>query len=140
MSQLATFVERYIKYPALRHRIIAVLETLPHEVVQDLLNDGRFTMVVYDPNDGPHTKFHIPLPGVGDEGSRMIAWKISLAEAPLDFANYVIAHEFAHAHLRNRGRTYDEDPEDAADALAAQWGYDKPLSAMRFTWWRRAGQ
>ncbi|MCI0692246.1 hypothetical protein L0337_09620 [candidate division KSB1 bacterium] len=138
MSQLATFVERYVKHPILRQRISAVLESLPTEVVQDILNDGRFTMVVYDPRNGPQTNFHIPLPGVGDEGSRMIAWKVSLAEAPLDFANYVIAHEFAHAYLRNRGRTHDEDPEDAADALAAEWGYDKPLSAMRFTWWRRA--
>jgi hypothetical protein len=137
MSQLATFAERYIKHPALCQRIIAVLETLPNEVAQDLLNDGRFSMVVYDPKDGPQTNFHIHLPGIGDEGSRMIAWKISLAEAPLDFANYVIAHEFAHAYLRNRGRTHDEDPEDAADALAAEWGYDKPFSAMRFTWWRR---
>ncbi len=138
MNQLSTFVDRYIAHPILRERIIAVLESLPIEVVQDLLNDGRFTMVVDDPKDGRQTRFHIPLPGVGDEGSRMIAWKISLAEAPLDFANYVIAHEFAHAFLRNRGRTRDEDPEDAADALAAQWGYDKPLSAMRFTWWRRS--
>jgi hypothetical protein len=138
MSQLASFVERYIKHPALCQRIIAVLETLPPEVVHDFLNDVRFTMVVYDPNDGAQIKFYIPIPGAGNEGSRMIAWKASLNEAPLDFANYVIAHEFAHAYLRNRGRTHDEDPEDAADALAAQWGYDKPLSAMRFTWWRRA--
>jgi hypothetical protein len=138
MSQLATFVERYVAHPILRQRIIAVLERLPHVVVQDLLKDGRFTMVVYDPQDGPQTKFLMPLPGVGDEGSRMIAWKISLAEAPLDFANYVIAHEFAHAYLRNRGRTHEEDPEDAADALAAQWGYDKPLSAMKYTWWRKS--
>jgi hypothetical protein len=138
MSQLANFVERHVKHPALCRRIIAVLETLPQEVVQDFLNDARFTMVIYDPKAGSQIEFHIPVPGVGNEGSRMIAWKVSLDEAPLDFTNYVIAHEFAHAYLRNRGRTHDEDPEDAADALAAQWGYDKPLSAMRFTWWRRA--
>jgi len=29
-----------------------------------------------------------------------------------------------------------DDPR-AADALAAEWGYDKPLSAMKYTWWRR---
>jgi len=138
MEPLSSFVDRFIQHPLLRGRILAVLRNLPAEVLQDLLDDPRFTMVVYDPAAGPQTQFHIARPGRGDAGSRMIAWKISLAQAPLDFANYVIAHEFAHAHLRNRGRTDDEDPEDAADALAAAWGYDKPLSAMRYTWWRRS--
>ena len=33
---------------------------------------------------------------------------------------------------------HNGDPlNDAADALAAEWGYDKPVSAMRYTWWRR---
>lgn len=138
MEPLAIFVTRFIQHPRLQERILAVLRNLPATVVQDILNDARFTMVVYDPAEGPQTQFHLAAPGRGDAGSRMIAWKISLAHAPLDFANYVIAHEFAHAHLRNRGRTHDEDPEDAADALAAEWGYDKPASAMRYTWWRRA--
>lgn len=138
MEYLSSFVARFIQHPPLQERITAVLQTLPREVVQDLLHDHRFTMVAYDPADVPQTRFHIPLPGRGDAGSRMIAWKTSLAYAPLDFANYVIAHEFAHAYLRNRGRTHNEDPEDAADALAAEWGYDKPLSAMRYTWWRRS--
>ena len=138
MDPLSRFVERFIEHPALRERVFAVLQTLPQIVVQDILHDPRFTMVVYNPEEGQHTSFPIARPGVGDAGSRMIAWRISLAYAPLDFANYVIAHEFAHAYLRNRGRTHDEDPEDAADALAAEWGYDKPQSAMRFTWWRRS--
>jgi hypothetical protein len=135
---LAHFVARYIEHPVLFDRILAVLKVLPNEVIHDLLSDPRFNMHVFDPNDGAHTNFYIASPGVGDAGSRMIAWKISLAHAPADFANYVIAHEFAHAYLRNRGRTHDEDPEDAADALAAEWGYHKPLSAMRYTWWRRS--
>jgi hypothetical protein len=134
---LADFVARDIAHPVLGERILAVLKTLPNEVVHDLLSDSRFKMHVYNPADGAHTKFRMASPGVGDAGSRMIAWKVSLAHAPLEFANYVIAHEFAHAYLRNRGRTHDEDPEDAADALAAEWGYDKPPSARRYTWWRR---
>jgi len=138
MDHIVDFVARHVEPPVLRERIIAVLQTLPPEVVNDLLGDQRFNMIVYNPADGHHTKFHIAIPGMGDAGSRMIAWKISLAEAPLDFANYVIAHEFAHAYLRNRGRTHNEDPEDAADALAAEWGYNKPQSAMRYTWWRRS--
>jgi hypothetical protein len=38
----------------------------------------------------------------------------------------VIAHELAHAHLRNRGRWVGDDPEVAADSLAADWGWPKP--------------
>jgi hypothetical protein len=38
----------------------------------------------------------------------------------------VIAHELAHAHLRNQGRFPGDDPEHAADALAAGWGFPRP--------------
>lgn len=131
------FVDRFVGDPILNQRIVAVLRSLPNSVLQDLLHDDRFRMAVYDVNDPANSYLHMAPPGVGDSGSRMIAWKSSLSRAPLDFANYVIAHEFAHAYLRNRGRTAEEDPEDAADALAKSWGYDKPESAKRFTWWRR---
>lgn len=132
------FVDRFVGDPILNQRIVAVLRSLPNSVLQDLLHDERFRMAVYDVNDPANSYLHMAPPGVGDNGSRMIAWKSSLSRAPLDFANYVIAHEFAHAYLRNRGRTAEEDPEDAADALAKSWGFDKPESAKRFTWWRRA--
>jgi hypothetical protein len=39
---------------------------------------------------------------------------------------WVIAHELAHAHLRNGGRWLGDDPEHAADALAAGWGFPRP--------------
>ena len=48
--------------------------------------------------------------------------------SPHRFVRYVIAHELAHAHLFNRGRSPDEDPEFAADELAAAWGFPKPRS------------
>ncbi|MDZ7268910.1 MAG: hypothetical protein ONB48_14345 [candidate division KSB1 bacterium] len=131
-------MSRFIDAPDLRQRISAVLASLPPEVVSDIVNDDRFRMAVYDVRDPAGNSLHFAPPGVGNNGSRMIAWKSSLSTAPLEFANYVIAHEFAHAWLRNRGRTTDEDPEDAADALAREWGYEKPESARRFTWWRRS--
>lgn len=138
MPDLVTaFVDQFVIDPILHQRIVAVLRSLPNSVLQDLLHDDRFRMAVYDVNDPANSNLHMAPPGVGDNGSRMIAWKSSLSRAPLDFANYVIAHELAHAYLRNRGRTPEEDPEDAADALAKSWGYDKPESAKRFTWWRR---
>ena len=42
------------------------------------------------------------------------------------FANKMIAHELAHAYLRHAGRHPDEDPEFAADSLAAAWGFPRP--------------
>ena len=48
--------------------------------------------------------------------------------APRAFAHYVIAHELAHALLRNRGRHPEEDPEVAADSLAAAWGFPRPAT------------
>jgi hypothetical protein len=42
------------------------------------------------------------------------------------FAHYVIAHEFAHAYLRNGGWNEITDREEAADALAASWGFRRP--------------
>lgn len=130
------FVDQCIDHPGLKQRVLDVLLRMPAEVRRDLLHDHRFSLVVYDPRDG-ETRFQMAAPGVGDSGSRLVALKASLAAAPADFAAYVIAHEFAHAYLRNRGRTAAEDPEDGADALAAAWGFPKPASARRFTWWRR---
>ena len=48
---------------------------------------------------------------------------------------YVIAHELAHAVLRNGGRWGSDDPEEAADALAAQWGFAKlGLDILKAPW------
>jgi hypothetical protein len=52
--------------------------------------------------------------------------KPRLADCPEDFAHYVIAHEMAHAYLRNGGWGTIEDPELAADTLAATWGFGRP--------------
>jgi len=49
-----------------------------------------------------------------------------LRRRPENFIRWVIAHELAHAHLRNAGRHKDEDPEHAADSLAADWGFPRP--------------
>ena len=58
--------------------------------------------------------------------SRSVVLKRTLRRGPTDFVRYVIAHELAHAHLRNGGRYPGEDPEAAADALAAEWGFPRP--------------
>jgi hypothetical protein len=45
----------------------------------------------------------------------------------VSFVRWVIAHELAHAHLRNCGRWEGDDPEHAADDLAARWGFPRPI-------------
>jgi hypothetical protein len=60
------------------------------------------------------------------KGSRSVVLRRRLAECAEDFAHYVIAHELAHAHLWNGGWGEISDPEDAADALAASWGFARP--------------
>ncbi len=62
------------------------------------------------------------------QGSRLVALERSLAVRSRAFAHYVIAHEFAHALLWNRGRHLGEDPEVAADSLAAAWGFPRPAT------------
>ena len=65
-------------------------------------------------------------PGPGGNGSRCVVLKRRLANCLEAFAYYVIAHELAHAYLRNGGWGEIEDAEAAADALAASWGFVRP--------------
>jgi len=57
---------------------------------------------------------------------RSVVLKRTLRYRPEEFVRYVIAHELAHAHLRNGGRSPGEDPEVAADSLAEAWGFPRP--------------
>jgi hypothetical protein len=68
-------------------------------------------------------------PGPIGSGSRCVVLKPRLADCSEAFACYVIAHEFAHAFLRNGGWDAITDPEEAADALAASWGFERPHDA-----------
>ena len=112
----------------LHHQVAGVIGTLPGHVRDDFLGDPAFALVDYDP--GPNRVMHVPvgLPRAGRAGgaSRSGVFKRTLARRPLPFVRYVIAHELAHAHLRNAGRFPGEDPEHAADALAAEWGFPRP--------------
>jgi hypothetical protein len=62
----------------------------------------------------------------GGTSSRCVILREKLTRAPETFARYVIAHEFAHAFLRNGPWRQYSDREQAADALAEHWGYPKP--------------
>jgi hypothetical protein len=58
--------------------------------------------------------------------ARSVVLKRTLTRRPAAFARWLIAHEIAHAHLRNGGRWPGDDPEHAADALASTWGFPRP--------------
>ena len=103
-----------------------VVASLPAHVRDDFMFDPSFTMCDYEPRAG--TAFHVPvkLPS-RQRSSRSVVLKRTLRTRPEPFVRWVIAHELAHAHLRNGGRYPGDDPEHAADALAAGWGFPRPV-------------
>lgn len=121
------YIEPFDEYPKLQQRILAVLEALPAEVQQDFLTDSRFGMALDNFVPGKGWSLFMPVPGPIGEGSRRVVLRPKLEYASEAFANYIIAHEFAHAFLRNGGWGAITDIEEAADALASSWGYDQPL-------------
>jgi hypothetical protein len=104
----------------LRPHVVAVVLALPDTVREGLIGDASFRLYDFEP--GPMQVAHVPmsLPG------RSVVLKRNLRRRSASFVRYVIAHELAHTHLRNRGRVPGEDPELAADSLAAAWGFPKP--------------
>ena len=109
----------------LHDHVAGVVLRLPAAVREDILGDQSFRMFDYEPGRGA---IHVPVGLPGRNGaSRCVVLKRTLRRRPIPFVQYVIAHELAHAHLRNRGRWPGDDPEHAADSLAAQWGFPKPF-------------
>lgn len=124
-QELLHYVERSVGPGSLALRVVSVMERLPEGVLGDFLNDPSFRLALDDlvPGQGRTVFMACPTPG---NGSRCVVLKPRLADCAEDFAHYIIAHELAHAHLRNRGWCDIEDPEVAADALAAHWGFRRP--------------
>jgi len=110
--------------PFLHTHVAVVVTALPPEVLQDFCSDPAFSFCDYEPS---HLPAHIPLRSPSARGpSRCVVLKRTLRKRPDEFIRWVIAHELAHAHLRNAGRHEGEDPEHAADSLAADWGFPRP--------------
>lgn len=117
----------------LHGHVIRVVLGLPEHVRADLVGDRNFRMFDYEPGLGT---MHVPVGLPGKHGaSRSVVLKRTLRKRPEAFVRYVIAHELAHAHLRNGGRWPGDDPEHAADALAAEWGFPRPTD---WSFFRRA--
>ena len=127
MQAIDRWLSRFELDAFLHAHVVGVLIELPDVVRDDLLTDKSFRICDYEP--GPGVVAHVPvgLPG-RRRASRSVVLKRTLRRRPPAFVRYVIAHELAHAHLRNRGRWPGDDPEHAADALAAEWGFPRP-------WW-----
>jgi hypothetical protein len=109
----------------IRDHIAAVIQNLPSEVRSDLMDDPGFVICDFDP--GPRVVFEVPMRfnGGGNPG-RSIVLKRTIKRRPVPFVRWLIAHELAHAYLRHQGRWPHEDPEQAADSLAAAWGFPNP--------------
>ncbi len=121
-------VERWVAgfglEPRLHAESVVVVRALPVEVRADLMGDAGFSLCDYEPGAGG---FAVPVAVPGASGcSRSVVLKRTLRARPGAFVRWLIAHELAHAYLRNGGRWAGEDPEQAADALAAAWGFARP--------------
>ena len=127
--RLETRIDRWLAgfalHAALRPHVVDVVVALPEKVRDDLLHDPCFVIHDYQPGAAMEVPIGVPRFGPGG-GSRSVVLKRTLLGRPDAFIRYVIAHELAHAHLRNAGRYPGEDPEHAADSLAAAWGFEKP--------------
>jgi len=130
--------EAFADTQPLKERLLTVLRALPRDVQRDFLEDPRFRISREQYVDGKGWTLWMDCPspvrgqGAARGGSRCVVLRGRLAECPLDFAHYVIAHELAHAHLHNGGWGEIHDPEEAADALAASWGFRRPAEPPRF--------
>lgn len=122
-SPIAHALTRHGLSEPLREHALVVFAALPAAVRDDLLDDESFLICQCPTHGGGEVRVGSPARG---RGARSVVLKDSLAQRPDPFIRWLIAHELAHAHLRNEGRFPGEDPELAADALAAQWGFPKP--------------
>ena len=112
---------RFELEPFLHEHAREVIAALPSEVREDLMEDPGFAMCDYEPGPGAVMRVPMAMPR-----GRSVVLKRTLRRRPTDFVRWLIAHELAHAFLRNDGRWPGEDPEAAADALAQDWGFPRP--------------
>ncbi|MEO2014785.1 MAG: hypothetical protein ABGZ53_10480 [Fuerstiella sp.] len=122
----ATYIKPFAEYPVLQRRVLSVLQAIPSEVQRDFLEDPRFGVAIDNYEPGKGWSLWMPTPGLDGNSTRCVVLRPKLNSATEQFANYVIAHEFAHAFLRNGGWGEITDVEEAADALAASWGFHRP--------------
>lgn len=119
------YLEAFADCEVLRDRVLTVLNRLPDAVQRDFLDDPRFRITLENYVPGEGWSMWMASPGPVGSGSRCVVLRPRLGTCSEAFAFYVIAHEFAHAFLRNGGWGEITDIEEAADALAASWGFHR---------------
>ncbi len=124
-SDIEQWLGRFRLDPFVHRHVAMVLALLPGDVRADLMDDPSFHLCDYEPQAGVPFQVPMRLPD-RNRASRSVVLKRTLRNRSEPFTKWLIAHELAHAHLRHGGRTPGEDPEYAADALAAEWGFPKP--------------
>ena len=122
----SVYLEAFEQHEPLRQRVLHVLTTLPNDVQRDFLSDPRFVVMVDNYVPGAGSTVFMAAPGGTGDVSRSVVLKPKLSDCHEAFAHYVIAHEFAHAYLRNGPWGEITNVEDAANALAAAWGFPMP--------------
>lgn len=125
LKHVESWLDRFDVDAGLRPHLLHVLVALPDTVRNDLIDDPRFSVCDYQPGRGGQFTVAMGSPGNG-ASSRSIVFKRTLATQPVAFIRYVVAHELAHAHLRNADADPHEPAEIAADDLAAEWGFPSP--------------
>ena len=115
----SVYLQAFERFQPLRQRVLHVLSALPKKVQQDFVTDNYVS--------GEGSSVFMAAPEASGISSRSVVLRPRLSECEEAFAHYVIAHEFAHAYLRNGPWGDFFDPEDAADALAAFWGFPRPV-------------
>ena len=105
-------------------RIERVLNAIPASYRDELLSDSGFRISLDDYTPGKGRTVMLAQPGISGS-SRCVVLKPRLEKCSEQFCSYIIAHELAHAWLNNGGWGEITDREEAADALAASWGFDK---------------
>jgi len=121
------FIATFITDEMLKERVQHVFSALPEHVQNEFMQDPGFSIATSDTGRSGGAKFLIPCPQAA-RGSRLVTLESSLNARSRVFAHYVIAHEFAHALLWNRGRHPGEDPEITADSVAVEWGFPRPAT------------
>ena len=124
----SALLEPLTECDSLRRRVLTVLSALPDAVRRDFVDDPRFRIALDEVVPGIGRTVRLASLGPVGEGCRCVVLKRRLARRSEAFACYVIAHEFAHAFLRNGAWGDITDSEAAADALAASWGFERPAA------------
>ena len=122
-ARLEAFLEPFREHAPLAARVRIVLNGLPEDVIRDFTDDPNFRIALDDFVAGRGRIVWLAGFTALVSESRSVVLKPGLAHCSESFACYVIAHEFAHAFLRNGSWKEFHDREDAADALAASWGF-----------------